>query len=424
MFAPMSIPLGGFVNHSITYFFQSHLQILLFALASLLLLTSCNQSSGNIKIAIIHSQSGTMSESELPVIDAMQMAIDEINQNGGVLGKKVEAIIADGASNPSVFAEEAERLINKQGVKAIFACWTSHCRTAIKPIIEKYNNLLFYSVQFEGLETSNNIIYSGSAPNQQIIPGISWIMDKIQNDIYLIGSDYIFPRIASRIIHNMVYMKGGSISSERYIPLGETDMKMIIVDIKKKMPNFIVNTINGDSNKAFFNALTAHGLDHIPVMSFSIGEQEVESYNADKIKEHYITTNYFQSLGNSANKDFTRRFQNRYGRHRKIGNAMASSFSAIKLWAQAVTSAKTAEPELVHNFLANQSINSPEGVVTVDIDTGYLWKSVFIGRIQENGSVKSIWKSGRPIKPQPYPISQDKNAWIKFKQSIARPLPK
>lgn len=392
----------------------------LILLLPLIFLWSCQQQDEVIKIGIVHSLTGTMAISEKPMVDALLLAVDEVNNYGGVLGKKIKPIVVDGKSDPAVFIEQVERLITEDEVSAIFACWTSRCRKAVKPIVEKHDSLLFYSVQFEGLETSDNIIYFGSAPNQQIIPGLDWMLQNIGSPLYLVGSDYVFPRAANKIIRNMVYMKEERLVGERYVPLGGSDMNQVISDIKDKKPVGIINTINGDSNKAFFKALTDNGLDDIPVMSFSIGEREVEKIGKPFLKNHYVTVNYIESVPSQENLTFIRSFENKYGENQAIGGAMVSAYSAVKLWAKTVNESKTIDSSHVRKAMSNKSMNSPAGIISIDPESGYIWQTVHVGQIQANGSIHSIWNSKKPIRPKPFPMAHSQETWLRMLKKIEK----
>ena len=225
-----------------------------------------------IRIGVLHSLSGTMAASEHPLVDAVRLAVEEINAASGLLGRPVEMVIADGQSDARIFAAEAERLIATEHVSALFACWTSACRKAVKPVVERHRHLLFYPLQYEGLEHSAHIHYTGAAPNQQIIPGTRWALDTLGKRVYLLGSDYVFPRTAHLIVRDLVRAGHGSVVAERYRPLGDADFSAIVAELRALRPDVVLNTINGDSNGHFFRALHAAGLDDIPVVSFSVAE--------------------------------------------------------------------------------------------------------------------------------------------------------
>jgi len=373
-----------------------------------------------IKIGMLHSLTGTMAISEKSVVDAYQLAIDEINQRGGVLGRQIEPIVVDGRSDWPTFAKEAERLITQDKVSTVFGCWTSASRKTVKPVFEKYNHLLIYPVQYEGLEMSPNIVYTGAAPNQQIIPAVKWSLDNLGNSFYLVGSDYVFPRTANEIIKDQVTSLGGKIVGEDYILLGSTDVKAIVQKIVKAKPTVILNTINGDTNLAFFKELRAAGIgpDTIPTMSFSIAEEELRSLSSAKIAGDYAAWNYFQSIDGQDNGDFVKRFKAKFGQERVTSDPMEAAYFGVYLWASAVEAAGTDDVNAIRNNLKNQSINAPEGIVYIDGETQHTWKSVRIGKIQENGQFQVVWNSEKPIRPVPYPLYRSKSDWDKFLQGL------
>ncbi len=373
-----------------------------------------------IKIGILHSLTGTMAISEKSVVDAYQLAIEEINQRGGVLGRQIEPIVVDGRSDWPTFAKEAERLITQEKVSTVFGCWTSASRKTVKPVFEKYNHLLIYPVQYEGLEMSPNIIYTGAAPNQQIIPAVKWSLDNLGTSFYLVGSDYVFPRTANEIIKDQVASLGGKIVGEDYVLLGSTDVKAIVQKIVQTKPAVILNTINGDTNLAFFKELRAAGIgpETIPTMSFSIAEEELRSLSSAKIAGDYAAWNYFQSIDSQDNGDFVKRFKAKYGQERVTSDPIEAAYFGVYLWANAVEVAGTDDVNVIRKNLKNQSLNAPEGIVYIDGETQHTWKSVRIGKIQEGGQFEVVWNSGKPIRPIPYPLYRTRNEWDKFLQGL------
>jgi urea transport system substrate-binding protein len=251
-----------------------------------------------IKIGIIHSLSGTMAISETPVVDSTLLAIDEINEKGGILGRKVIPIIRDGRSDWNTYASEAQQLIIEEKVDVIFGGWTSASRKTMKPIFEKYDHLLFYPVQYEGLEQSPNIVYTGAAPNQQVLPAVDWASQNIGTKFFLIGSDYVFPRSANEIIKSKIDEVGGQIVGEEYKLLGEDQFEDVVKKIVETNPDVILNTINGDSNVGFFKELRKQGITPsvIPTISFSIAEDEIKYLGADTMTCDYDVWNYFKSI--------------------------------------------------------------------------------------------------------------------------------
>ena len=366
-----------------------------------------------IKVGILHSLTGTMAISEKSVVDAELMAIDEINAKGGVLGRQIQPIVVDGKSNWPHFAKMAEQLITQDKVSAIFGCWTSASRRTVKPIFEKYGHLLFYPVQYEGLEQSPNIVYIGAAPNQQIIPAVKWLIDNVGKKFFLVGSDYVFPRTANEIIKDQIKSLGGEVVGEDYLLLGSKDVDPVIKKISATKPTVILNTINGDTNVAFFRALKAANLA-IPVMSFSIAEDELRSMDIKDMTGHYAAWNYFQSLPSEVNKGFVQRFKAKYGQNRVTDDPMEAGYDAVYLWAQAVKDANTDSVSKVREAIKQQSYNAPEGTVSIDPDNLHTWKYVRIGKIRDDGQFDVVWSSDKPIQPVPYPASRSKEEWNSF----------
>ncbi len=369
-----------------------------------------------IKVGILHSLSGTMAISERSVADATLMAIGEINQKGGLLGRKIEPFMADGKSDLPTFAAEAERLIKKEKVSVVFGCWTSASRKTVKPLFEKYNNILIYPVQYEGLERSPNIVYTGASPNQQIMPAVKWCFDKGWKRFFLVASDYIFPRSANEIIKIQVGLLSGEIVGEEYLLLGTKDVKRVVGDIVKSKPDVILNTVNGDTNIAFFGELRKAGVtpDKIPTLSFSIAEEELLSLNPALMAGDYAAWNYFQSVDSKENRDFVSSFKQKYGHDRVTDDPIEAGYFGVYLWAQAVAMANSDDTDAVLRDIKGQSFLAPEGIVYVNPDNQHTWKIVRIGRAREDGQFDIVWTSEKPIRPKPYPIYKSESEWDKF----------
>ena len=376
--------------------------------------------SRKIRVGVLHSLTGTMAISERHVKNATLLAIEHINRRGGINGRLIEPIIADGRSDWPTFASEAERLIQQEKVSVIFGCWTSASRKTIKPIIEKYNNLLFYPVQYEGLESSPNIIYTGAAPNQQIIPAVQWAFKNMGRRFFLVGSDYIFPRAANEIIKDEAVRLGAQIVGEVYIKLGETQIKPVIEQIQTINPDIVFNTINGGTNREFFRDLSYAGItaDDIPVMSFSMAEKEVEVIGAKIAEGHFACWNYFQSIDSPKNRQLVRAYQAKYGPSATVSNPMASAYSSVALWAQAVKDAGTDAPIKVLQHLKGKSLESAEGEIMIDVENNHAWQHARIGRLVENGQFDIIWLSEKAIRPQPYPDYRSPGQWNEFLYSL------
>jgi urea ABC transporter urea binding protein len=375
-----------------------------------------------IRIGVLHSLSGTMAFSEKPVMEATLLAIEDLNARGGLLGRRVDAVIADAQSDPATFASEGERLITRDKVAALFGCWTSASRKHIRTVVERHNQLLFYPVQYEGLELSPNIVYAGAAPNQQIIPAVKWCFDHLGKRFFLVGSDYVFPRTANAIIKDQVGALQGEIAGEEYILLGGGQEEDVAEKIARARPSVILNTINGDSNIAFFHALRKRGLApaQIPVMSFSIAEREVARIGSDLMAGDYAAWNYFQSLSTPQNREFVQRFQARYGADQVVSDPMEAAYVAVHLWAQAVEAAGTEDSASVRRNIGDQSYLGPGGMVYVDRTTQHTWKVVRLGRIRPDGQFDVVWSSEHPVRPVPYPVYRRQAEWDDFLLQLYR----
>lgn len=366
-----------------------------------------------IRIGVVHALTGVMADSERGLVDALQFAVDELNAAGGLLGRTVEIRLADSRSDWSHAALEAGRLIRDEEVSALFACWTSSCRQAVRPVVESARHLLFYPLQYEGMESSPHIVYMGAAPNQQIIPGARWAIDRFGRRVYLIGSDYLFPRAANMLIGDLVSANEGEIVAERYLPMAASDFSEIAEDIRRRAPNVVLNTLNGQSNRAFFAALARAGLGHIPVLSFSIAEPELQWLAGERYHPaHFAVWGYFQSLPETANKDFVHRFRQRFGPARTISDPMISSYEAVMLWAAAVREAGTAEPAQVNHAIGRINLPGPSGIVAIETNTRHRWRRVFVGQAEPGGQFAVSEIAANPMRPAPFPPYLSRNEWL------------
>jgi urea transport system substrate-binding protein len=369
-----------------------------------------------VKVGVLQSLSGTMATSGTTVVDATLFAIDEVNQAGGVLGRPVEAVVVDGRSDWSDFARAAERLISQEQVCTVSGCWTSAGRKSVKPVFEQHDHLLIYPVQYEGLETSPAIVYLGAAPNQQILPAVEWALKDLRKKrFFLIGSDYVFPRAANAIIKDHLQRAGAQVVGEEYLPLGSAKAEAVAGAIARAKPDMILNTINGDSNTAFFRALRAAGVTpaNTPTLSFSVGEQELRSLNPADLAGDYAAWTYFQSVATPENEDFVRRFHAKYPQ-RSITDPMETAYLGVKLWAAAVNEAQSLDPKKIRRALLNQRLTGPGGEVRIDPDTQHCFRTPRIGRIQADGQFQVVWTAPAPVRPEPYPSSRTAEAWRAF----------
>ena len=362
-------------------------------------------SADPIKVGVLHSLSGTMSISEVAVKDGTLMAIAEINAKGGLLGRQIQPIVEDGASDWPTFAEKAKKLISKDKVVVVFGCWTSASRKAVLPVFEKADHLLFYPVQYEGLEASKNIVYTGAAPNQQIMPSVSWLLKENKKKFFLLGSDYVFPRTANLIIKAQLKAEGGTLVGEEYTPLGHTEYSTVINKIKAAKPDVVYNTLNGDSNVAFFKQLRAAGITakDIPTMSVSIAEDEIRGIGAENLVGHYAAWNYFMSMKTPENTTFVKNYKVKYGTDRVTDDPIEAAYFGVYLWAEAVKKADSTDTGKVREAVKGVSYKAPEGLVTISPINNHTSKIVQIGEVRSDGQFDIVWTSGKPVGPDPFP---------------------
>ncbi len=358
-----------------------------------------------IKVGILHSLSGTMAISETTVVDAELLAIKEINAAGGVLGMQIEPVQEDGASDWPTFAEKAEKLIDQDQVAVVFGCWTSASRKAVLPVFESKDHMLWYPVQYEGQECSKNIFYTGAAPNQQIEPAVDWLLENKGTDFFLVGSDYVFPRTANTIIKEQLTAKGGNTVGEDYLPLGNTEVTPIITKIKAALPDggVIFNSLNGDSNVAFFKQLQGAGMtpDMYPVMSVSVAEEEVRQIGSEFLVGHLASWNYFQTVESPENEKWVSDFKAEYGDDRVTNDPMEAAYIMVYLWKQAVEAAGTTDIAEVRSAAYGQEFAAPEGPVTMNANH-HLSKTVRIGEVRDDGLFEILWSTEGPIDPEPW----------------------
>jgi len=363
-----------------------------------------SSSGDTIKVGILHSLSGTMSISEVTVKDAELLAIEEINAAGGVNGKKLEAVVEDGASDWPTFAEKAQKLISQDRVATVFGGWTSASRKAMLPVFERNKALLWYPVQYEGLESSPYIFYTGATTNQQIVPGLDYLKEQGKKRIFLVGSDYVFPRTANKIIKAYAAANGMEILGEEYTPLGHTEYSTVVNKLTQAKPDAVFNTLNGDSNVAFFKQLRGAGqsAETMPTVSVSVAEEEVKGIGPDNVTGHLVAWNYYQTTPGAKNESFVKAFKARYGAGKVTSDPMEAGYNAVHLWAEAAKKAGSVEVAKIKAAAGGISLETPEGTVTIDGENQHVFKTARIGIIQADGQIKEVWTSGKPIKPDPY----------------------
>jgi urea transport system substrate-binding protein len=381
------------------------------ALGAALLLTSApattSAADDTVKVGVLHSLTGTMAISEVTVKQATLLAIDQINASGGVLGKKIVPVIEDGASDPSTFAQKAQKLVQQDGVVTVFGGWTSASRKAMLPVFERFHGLLWYPVQFEGNECSPDIMYSGAQPNQQILPALEWAEQKGDKTIFLLGSDYVFPRTANLILKKHITHDGGTVAGEEYVPLGGTDFSAVINKIKVAKPQIIFSTLNGDSNVSFFKQMAAAGLpsSKLPVMSFSIAEQEAKAIGPSLLEGSYAAWNYFQSVPGAANKKFVAAYQAKYPGS-PVDDPMAHGYLDVYAWAAAVKKAGTFDVDKVRKAAATLPFSDVGMGEAKFASNQSLTQTAYVGELEPSGQFKILWQSKGPVVPIPYdPLS-------------------
>lgn len=367
-----------------------------------------------VRVGVLHSLSGAMAVTEAAVVDATLFAIEELNAAGGVLGgRQVVPVVADGGSDDAVFVREAQQLIVRERVSAIFGCWTSSARKSVRHVVESQDHLLVYPAAYEGVESSPAIIYVGSSPNQKFIPAVTWALDRIGSNIFLVGGDDIFSRTANAVITDHISTVGGVIMGEEYLASGHIDATPVIERIVATSPNLILNSLTGEANRVFFTALRAAGItpEVIPTISFAFGEAELQSFGPQLAAGDYAAASYFQSIDSAENRSFLHSFQTRFGKGRPVDESMEAAWLGVRLWASGVAQAGTADPRPVRLAIRNQSVRAPEGVAYLDPDTQHTWKSVRIGRVRSDGQFDIVWTSGKPVRPLPYPVHRSREDW-------------
>ncbi|MDO9420978.1 MAG: urea ABC transporter substrate-binding protein [Herminiimonas sp.] len=373
-----------------------------------------------IKVGILHSLSGTMAISETSLKDVALMTIEEINANGGVMGKKLEPVIVDPASNWPLFAEKARQLISQDKVSVVFGCWTSVSRKSVLPVFKELNSLLFYPVQYEGEELEKNVFYTGAAPNQQAIPATEYLMSKEGGGakrFVLLGTDYVYPRTTNKILRSFLNSKGVKDSdiSEVYTPFGHSDYQTIVANIKKFAAGgktAVISTINGDSNVPFYKELGNAGLKatDVPVVAFSVGEEELRGVDTKPLVGHLAAWNYFESVKNPVNAAFIKKWK-AYAVAKKLPNAntvvtndpMEATYVGLYMWKQAVEKAKSTDTDKVIAAMAGQTFKAPSGyTLTMDATNHHLHKPVMIGEIKADGQFNVVNKTKTTIRAQPW----------------------
>jgi urea transport system substrate-binding protein len=356
-----------------------------------------------IKVGILHSLSGTMAISETTLKDAMLMLIEEQNEKGGLLGRKLEPVVVDPASDWPLFAEKARELISGEGVDVVFGCWTSVSRKSVLPVFEELNSILFYPIQYEGEESQRNVFYTGAAPNTQAIPAVDYLMEEEEVERWVLaGTDYVYPRTTNKILEQ--YLKDSGVAAEdimiNYTPFGHSDWQTIVSDIKafgsagKKTA--VVSTINGDANVPFYKELANQGIEatDIPVVAFSVGEEELSGIDTDPLVGHLAAWNYFMSIETDANEEFIETWHEFTGDDERVTNdPMEAHYIGFNMWVQAVEEAGTTDPDTVIDEVIGVSVPNLTGGYSTMMPNHHITKPVFVGEILDDGQFGVVWET-------------------------------
>ncbi len=371
---------------------------------------STARTAKTVKVGVLHSQTGTMLISETSLRDAELLAIEEINAAGGVLGHMIEPVVEDGRSRfTEVFPKAAKKLLTQDKVAVVFGCWSSASRKAVLPVFEEFNGLLFYPVQYEGNESSRNIVYTGAVPNQQILPAIDWLLTDAGGShkrFYLVGSDYVFPRTANYIVDKYLRTRGAEVAGVSYTPLGHQDFKQTVDQIQAASPDVVISTINGDSNIGFYNELAAHKItaDELPVLATSVGEDELRSLLPANVKGHLSAWSYFQSIDTRSNRDFVTRFKRTYGYDCVTDDPIEAAYTQVFVWKLAVERAGSFDVDKVREaFRSDIELEAPGGKLKIDPKTQHAFKRFRLGRVREDRQFDIVYESDGLIAPVPYP---------------------
>ena len=367
-----------------------------------------------IVVGLLHSRTGPLAVNEKAMLDAEVMALEEINEAGGLLGRRVTWVIADAESDPRVFGREAERLIEQEKVSAIFGAMTSACRRAVDEVVTPADHLFIFPSNYEGMDFSPSVICTGPLPNQQVIPAVTWCRETLKaRKFFLAGSTDVFTYAVNTIVKDQLKALGGECVGEGFATIEGRGMPELIAAIKKSGADLVFSSVVGDANNEFYQGLADAGLtsEKLPVISVTVSEEDLRELPADAVAGHYAAWGYFQSLDLPANREFVARFHKRYGANRPTGDPVISAYNAVMLWAQAVEEARSDVTEQVRKHLRRQSRASAAGIVSVDYSTLHSWRPFYLGKARRDGQFDIVWSLERPIRPVPYPMFRSKSHW-------------
>jgi urea transport system substrate-binding protein len=370
---------------------------------------------GPIVVGLVHSETGPLAISEKSLLDAEILALEEINARGGVAGRSLKWVKADGRSDAATFASQALRLIEEEKVAVLIGGWTAECRKAMLEVVEKKEGLLMFPANFEGIERSPRAIYVGGSANQVVLPAVYWCATSLKaRKFFVVGTEEVWSRVASEMAKDAIKAAGAELAGESYLPLVGGDTQALVGAIKAATPDVVLNTLVGDSNLPFYAALRRAGLtpDALPVVAFAIAEDELRRFPPGDVAGHYAAFSYYQGLDRPENLKFVGKFKAKYGDSRTISDSMVAAYNTVMIWAQAVDEAGTGDPGMVMGRFDRQSLDAPEGIITIDPDSKVVWRPFCLGKIRADGQFDLAWSIAKPIQPVTYPNTRSKAKWL------------
>ncbi len=370
-----------------------------------------------IVVGLLHSQTGPQAIGEKALLDAEILALEEINARGGVAGRPVVWVVKDGRSDASTFATEARRLIDDDKASVLFGCWTADGRKAVQSVVEERGNMLVFPANYEGMERSPRTIYTGGVANQSVVPAMRWCFESLKaRRFFVVGTEEIWSRSVSEIAEDAARATGAEVVGRHFLPMTGGDVEAAVAAVRAAKPDVVVNMLVGDSNVPFLAASRRAGLtpEGLPMVFFGIAEDEIRRIPPGDVAGHYAGMAYFQSLDRAENRDFVRRFRARYGEDRTTSDPIVAAYNGVRLWAQAANEAGTADATVVLVHFDRQSLDAPEGIVTIDPDTRVVWRPFLIGRARPDGQFDIAWSLPKPIRPSAYVGTRSRGQWRAF----------
>jgi len=362
-----------------------------------------------VRIGVLHALSGVMASSEKPLVAAVQLAVREINDDGGLLGRPVQVLVEDTRSDAATAAAAARRLIDQHGVKALFGCWTSACRGAVRAVVEEKRHLLVYPLHYEGLERSGHVIYTGATLNQQALPAVAWATQRFGRRVALLGSEDGYSRKAHGVIRDLIRLQGGTVVAERIVPLGSLDPEDMLAGWPGEHPDLLVSTLTGESNRTLFEALGRARLQSFPLLSLGISEAQLQAFGGGRLDRHFVAAGYLQNQAGPENERFIAALRAQGGI--APGDPVVAAYVGVKLWAAAAREVGSAEVGPVNRVLPNQSVSAPFGIAALDSQTRHLWRPLRIAQVRPDGQLVEVQASPGYVKPAPWPIYRPVTQW-------------